>query len=192
MRRSHRAEQTGSLCDTHRPLRACARARWSCSCTPTLRSTPQSPLAAIALRSPQQSATMPARPITIGRCCRRVAGLHRLCHWASRRRDWSQATLRAPGPGLASTSRAVSGLCPRAQPMVIVRRRAAVAVGQLHSGAARVGRPTVAPLKEREQGGEQLEPLLGQPVLVAGPPAWLAVGLASHDALFDERASGGR
>jgi len=46
--------------------------------------------------------------------------------------------------------------------------------------------PAVAPPQQRNDGGEQLEALLGQAVLEADAAARLAVGLLAEDALVDE------
>ena len=64
---------------------------------------------------------------------------------------------------------------------------AAVAVEQLDRAAA-VVEPAVAPLHQRDQHREQVRALLGEPVLLAGALAGLAVVLALEQALVDELA----
>ena len=62
----------------------------------------------------------------------------------------------------------------------------AAAVVRSSTRRAAVGQPAVAPLHQRDQHREQVRALLGQPVLVAGALARLAVGDALEQPLVDE------
>src|SRR5271165_362851 len=66
-----------------------------------------------------------------------------------------------------------------------VDRRAAVPVRQLDGGTARPRRVLVAPGQQRGDHREQLDPLLGQPVLAARALALLLIRHLAQDALGD-------
>src|SRR4051812_47834495 len=98
---------------------------------------------------------------------------------ADRERPGARA---GPGDDLAGTLDAVSlpALEDRAD------RRATVAMRELDRWTLGVGEVAIAPLRDRDQHGVEVEALRGEPVLVAHPFAGVLVGLAPQDVLLDQ------